>query len=156
MELENKIKSTENAQITFKLNEDEKRKIEETSAYLGITVSEYLRIKSLADEKTVFDQLTKSAELEKENKTLKVKLEYYRNTERTPNSLVLPLNAEQLETLKNLFDGYGDRSIPLNVKVIRALVTFCTSQDVWDTSFIGLGYSQDEIDEIFYPDDDEE
>ncbi|MCG3165041.1 MAG: hypothetical protein POELPBGB_00801 [Bacteroidia bacterium] len=152
MELENKSKQTEATSITFKLAPDERQKILDAAEFLDVNLSEYCRIKCLADEKTVFDQAIKSAELEKENKVLKVKLAYYKESERDPNSVVLQLTSEQKEILEKLYSdkiNWGDRT--MDQKILVSLRIFFTSPQNWEGLFkeYSDGVTIEEIEEHF-------
>src|SRR3990172_8229920 len=106
METESKNNSGDTSQITFKLTIGERQHSIETAEFLGINVSEYCRAKCLSEENTVIEERNKVAQLEKEIKSLKVKLTYYKNSERDSNSVLLKFNAKQKEIIEKLYNGF--------------------------------------------------
>lgn len=150
METENKKNTVENAQITFKLANDERQHIEEDAAKFGISISEYCRIKCLLDENEAFTAKTKVTELEKLVTTLRVKLSYYKENERDPNNIVLKLTSKQREMFEKLFSDFSDNTT-IEQNIIDALVFFTTFEIIFRDNFSHKGITKAEIQDIFYP-----
>lgn len=156
METENKKNTVENAQITFKLANDERQHIEEDAAKFGVSISEYCRIKCLLDENEAFTAKTKVAELEKLVITLRVKLSYYKENERDPNNIVLKLTSKQREMFEKLFSDFYSDTIAIEQNIIEAIVFFTTFEIIFRDNFKHKGITKAEIQETFYPEYEEE
>lgn len=152
MEPENKKNTGESTQITFKLVNDERQRIEEDAAKFSVSISEYCRIKCLLDEDETFSAKTKIIELEKLVMTLRVKLSYFKATERNPNDIVLKLTSAQRKILENLFsDYYTDfilGKLTIGENIIKALICFTTFKPIFDM-FIQKGITIEEIQDAF-------
>lgn len=150
METEIKNNTSEIAQITFKLSQEERQTIEEAARNLDLTISEYCRLKSLMDENAVVIQRQKITELEKEIKLLKVRLDFYKNSVRTPeHHIVLDVTKEERETLEKMFGDFAGVD-DLGVNLIDALVCFYGKLKDEDDDFFLDKISKDEVEEVFY------
>ncbi len=155
METEYKKNTSETTQITFKLANDERQRIEDDAAKLGISISEYCRIKCLLDENETFITKTKLAELEKLVTTLRVKLGYFKENERNPNDIILKLTSEQREIIEQLYSDYYSDGVIIGENIIKALITFTTFEPIFLTSFSFKGLTITEIEDAFYPEEEE-
>lgn len=156
METENKKNTNENTQINFKLAVKERQQIEVEAAKLGISLSEYCRIKCLLDERDTFIARNKVIELETVVNTLRVKLNYFKENERDPNDIVLKLTPEQREIIEKLYSEYYSRAVHIGENIIKALITFSTFEPIYLTHFNNKGLTVMEIEEAFMSDEVEE
>ena len=158
MESENKKNTGESAQITFKLTNDERQRIEENAVKFSVSISEYCRIKCLLDEEETFTAKTKIIELEKLITNLRVKLSYFKATERNPNDIVLKLTSEQRKILEHLYsDYYTDfilGKLTIGENIIKALICFTTFKPIFDM-FILKEITIKEIRDAFDPEEEE-
>lgn len=107
--------TTNTGQINFKLSPEERQNLEEMAAASELNLSEYCRIKCLMEENTLITQRKRIAELEKEVKTMKVRLSCYKNSEASSevgeHDIVLKLNEEQKELLNRLYGNFVSECI---------------------------------------------
>lgn len=156
METENKKNQSESTQITFKLATKERQQIEGEAAKLGISISEYCRIKCLLDENDTFIARNKVTELETLVNTLRVKLNYFKVNERDPNDIVLKLTPEQRGIIEKLYSEYYSIAVHIGDNIIKALITFSTFEPIYLTHFHNKGLTVMEIEEAFTSDEVEE
>lgn len=157
MEPEIKNNTSETTQITFKLTQDERQTIEESAGDLDLNISEYCRLKSLMDENTVLTQKRKISDLEKEVKLMKVKLDFYKNSERTPDEyIVLEVNQLQRATLVEMYAGFMTPNQELSKDLIDVLLYFYTVLKRDNYSGYDKKISYAEVDDAFNPEVDED
>lgn len=157
MEPEIKNSTSENAQIAFKLSQDERQIIEESAKNLELNISEYCRLKSLMDENTVVLQKKKIRDLENEIKLMKVKLDFYKNSIRTPEEyIVLEISQMQRDTLDKMFSGFIIKNQELSLDILDALLYFY--RILKENKYAGYEekISLEEIDEVFNPELEED
>ncbi|MBL0047505.1 MAG: hypothetical protein IPP32_05330 [Bacteroidetes bacterium] len=151
MEAEIKNNTSETTQITFKLTQDERQTIEESAGDLDLNISEYCRLKSLMDENTVLTQKRKISDLEKEVKLMKVKLDFYKNSERTPeHHIVLDVTKEERETFEKMFGDFMTGENDLSFNLIEALICFYGKLKDEEHDFFLDKISKEEVDDVFY------
>lgn len=151
METENKNNVSETTQITFKLSQDERQTIEESSKSLELNISEYCRLKCLMNENTVLEQRVKLNEYEKQIKSLKVNLDFYKNSVRTPDHhIVLNVTEEERETIEKMFGDFMNEEIDLGFNIIEALICFYEKLKDEEHDFFIDKISKEEVDEVFY------
>lgn len=156
METENKKNAGELTQITFKLTADDRQTIQETADSLELNVSEYCRIKCLVDENVVIVQQNQIMQLEKEVKQLKVKLAYYKNSERNPNHIVLELSKVQKNIIDDLFNDFTNKNERLSSNIIDALIHITTEDIHRKNLFYSKKITVEEIEKAFYPTEEDE
>lgn len=158
MEPENKKNAGELTQITFKLTSDDRQTIQETADSLELNVSEYCRLKCLADENAVIEQQNQIMRLEKEVKHLKVKLAYYKDSERTPNDILIKLTSDQRNILEKLYADYCyPREVSIGENIIQALVCYTIFEPIFP-DHKNKGFTIEQIYDAFdpYPEDESE
>jgi hypothetical protein len=117
METENTKNNSDSSQITFKCSPEERQEVDSQAAKFKMSNSEYIRIKVFDDDEQVFRLKSKNSELDKENKELQVKLSRYKESERSPDNIVLQLTPEVRELFEKLFkDLYSsEKSVGNNI-----------------------------------------
>jgi len=156
MEAETKNNTSEITQITFKLTQDERQIIEESSNALDLNISEFCRIKCLMSENTVLEQRLKILEYEKQIKTLRVNLDFFKNSERTPNHhIVLEVTEEEREVINKMFGDFMVGDNELGDNIIEALIGFYGKLKEEGHDFYIDKISMKEVEDIFYLEEEE-
>lgn len=145
MEPEFKKNNTEATQITFKLNSDERQLIEETAGKFDLSVSEYIRIKLLTVEEDVFLLRKNLIDAERRVKELKIKLSFYKETERSPTDVILKLTEEERKAIELLYFDFRDSSASLSQNILSALFEIASLELFFKSYFSMKGISREEI-----------
>jgi len=151
METERNKNTGDSAQINFKLSPQERESIEKSAEKAGVTISEYCRIKCLLDEDEAFTLKTKTADLEKTVKELRIKLSFYKDTERDPNNIVLKLTSDQRKILETLYSGFDTWFKDSNIgdDVLAFLIHITKFDPVFQDLFSDKGLTKTQIDDAF-------
>lgn len=156
METERNKNTGDSAQINFKLSPQERESIEKSAEKAGVTISEYCRIKCLLDEDEAFALKTKTADLEKTVKELRIKLSFYKDTERDPSNIILQLKPDQRKILETLYSGFN-RWYTDNIgqDVLAFLIHITMFEPVFGDLFSDKGLTKTEIEDAFYPEEED-
>jgi len=131
METERNKTASDSAQINFKLSSQERETIEKSAENVGVTLSEYCRIKCLLDEDQAFALKMKVVDLEKKVKELQVKQSFYKDTQRDPYSIVLQLQAKEREIFEKLFNHYRDKGGNLGWNIVCYIIDMICEDERW-------------------------
>ena len=82
---------TEMTQITFKLSQEDYNTIKNEAEILDISISEYIRDKTLMTNNDIFILKKAKEQLKIENRLLKIENRNYRDSEIDPNGLTIPV-----------------------------------------------------------------
>lgn len=148
MEPEFKKNNNDATQITFKLSTDERQLIEETASKFDLSVSEFIRIKLLTEEEDVFLLRKNLMEAERQVKELKIKLGFYKQTERSPTDIILKLTDEERKIINLLYFDFTDAKATLGKNIIYLLFTLPCIDQFYKAYFSLKGIDQNEINEF--------
>lgn len=150
--------------LNFKLSIVEKKKITDEAAKLDISISEYVRIKSLSDENDVITVRVENRKLKKELLELKVKNSFYKKTDRTVDGVFLNICVEDQElfieiTNEDILLKFKPETIEERIKGIISCyflndMGFDNDEDnenneYQDSVFRKSGYTYAQVEEIF-------
>lgn len=139
-------------QVTFKIMRFEKNKIERESQKLGMTTSEYCRIKVLLTEDDLVELRNEVTVLKKTIKVLRTKLSFYKDTVRDENSITVQLTEEQRQVLQTLVKPVSKKDAPLGEQLKEAFIHFATFEDIWKFFLEWHHLNPDNVSELFSPD----
>lgn len=140
------------SQITFKLSATEKENILNDATSLGVNLSEYCRIKVISIDSDLIVIRNKLSRLEKENRVLKVKLNFYKESTIDQNSVVLQFNEKQRLIIDKLFADYHSKDLSIGANIIRYLTHITTWDSIWLTLFSRITLTKKEVRETLDPD----
>lgn len=141
--IQNNLSAT--SQITFKLSATEKKNILNDATYLGVNLSEYCRIKCISIDSDLIAIRNALSRLEKENRVLKVKLSFFKESTIDQNSVVLQLNEKQRLIIDTLFGNFHSKNSPIGHNIINYLTEISTNQDIWNAFFAFKGFTIKEV-----------
>lgn len=145
MEPEFKKNNSDATQITFKLSTDERQLIEDTAGKFDLSVSEFIRIKLLTEEEDVFLLRKNLMEAEKQVKELKIKLGFYKQTERSPTDIILKLTDEERKIIDLLYFDFTDAKATLGQNITFLLFTLPCIDQFYKAYFSMKGIDPEEI-----------
>ena len=148
MESEIKKNNGEATQITFKLSTDERQLIEDIAGKFELTTSEFIRIKLLTEEEDVFQLRKNLMESERQVKELKVKLGFYKDTERSPTDIILKLDEDERRIIELLYFDFRDSKVTLGQNILSVLFSLPLIDQFYKGYFSLKDIDLDEIEDI--------
>lgn len=142
---------SETTQVTFKLTRREKEFIEKQAELLGMNLSEFCRISCTASESDVVSLKSDFSRLQKENRVLRVNLNFYKGATIDTNSVVFQLTEEQRALLERLYRGYDSNSRNLAEDILSFLAYISTWEKIWVDLFSDKGYTKEYVRRVLYP-----
>jgi hypothetical protein len=124
MKEQNEHSTGNKEQINFKLSSEERQIISEMASTTGLSLSEYCRIKCLMNEDFFIAQQKQIADLERENKELKVKSSCFKNSIVSDNlnnnigthDIVIKLTEKQRFLLERLYGNFSTYYSSIEIK----------------------------------------
>jgi len=117
MQTSNNNKQTSMTQITFKLTQEDYDTIKNEAEILDISISEYIRDKTLFSNNDIFLLKNDKAQLQKENRLLKMENRNYRDTEKDPNGLTIPLTPRLKRFLEKVLSDNNKYKLGARVSI---------------------------------------
>ena len=111
-----------NTVISVKVSAEEKANLQEMADELELSLSEFMRLKGLANVNTVANHEKQLKDQEEEIKQLKVALSYYDKSIHDMPVIALHLDGLQFHDLNNVFRNYYRDNKPIEHQIIRYLV----------------------------------
>ena len=148
MESEIKKNNGEATQITFKLSTDERQLIEDIAGKFELTTSEFIRIKLLTEEEDVFQLRKNLMESERQVKELKVKLGFYKDTERSPTDIIQKLDEDERRIIELLYFDFRDSKVTLGQNILSVLFSLPLIDQFYKGYFSLKDIDLDEIEDI--------
>lgn len=119
---QSKADQSRNNVITIKVSAKEKVKLQQLADDVDLTISEFLRLKGLSTQSSIFDFEEALCYKEEEIKKLKIALAFYEGNKIDTPGIVLPLNEMQAHQLYKIFSNYYDNITPFEKQIIRYLI----------------------------------
>ena len=124
---ENKINQSKSDQarnnvITIKVSASEKTKLQQMANDVDLTISEFLRLKGLSTQSSIFDFEEELHYKEEEIKKLKIALAFYEGNKIDTPGIALPLTSQQTFYLLDVFANYYDSNTPIEQQIVRYLI----------------------------------
>jgi hypothetical protein len=142
---------SETTQVTFKLTRREKEFMEKQAELLNMNLSEFCRISCTALESDVVSLKNELTRLQKENRVLRVNLNFYKGSTIDINSIVLQLTPDQRKMVEQLFGDYDSQARNISENIWSFLAFFTTWDRVWSELFANKGYTKQQVEATLTP-----
>ncbi len=107
--------------VTIKVTLSEKEELQTMADKSNLSLSEFVRLKSLSKINKAINQENRIKELEEELNRVKVTLSYYNEDEQETSGIILPVNNKQKEILLALFDNFCKDGKSTESQILRYL-----------------------------------
>jgi uncharacterized protein (DUF1778 family) len=107
--------------VTIKVTPSEKEELQTMADKSNLSLSEFVRLKSLSKINKAINQENRIKELEEELNRVKVTLSYFNEDEQETSGIILPVNSKQKEILLALFDNFYKDGKSIESQILRYL-----------------------------------